>query len=135
MSNIIISLILGTLSLHFFTLTYRMTSINRAVFNIPISIFEASIPNIYIEFIDQKEYIYFDKDKLENTLTYYFNNSISRYCYSYNMELYYYNPEDESICLSYNCTAVEVKISAQVFLNYRYSRTARFYIQDNRNGN
>ncbi len=134
MPNIIIALTIGTLSLHFFTLTYRMTSINRAVFNIPISIFEASIPNIYVGFGTIEETVYFDKNTLNDLLTYYFNNSISRYCYSYDMDLYYYNPHDDSICLAYQCTAVEVKITAQVFLNYNYSRTARFYIQDNTNG-
>ena len=62
MSNIIISLTIAVMSLHFFTVTYRLNGINRSLYNIPISIFESSIPLLQ----DTESFEpYYDKDKLE----------------------------------------------------------------------
>ena len=96
MSNIIISLAIAVMSLHFFTVTYRLNGINRSLYNIPISIFESSIPLLQ----DTESFEpYYDKDKLEEKLTYYLDNSISRYCHSYSVEFYYYYQEDVDYAL------------------------------------
>ncbi len=128
MSNIIISLTIAVMSLHFFTVTYRLNGINRSLYNIPISIFESSIPLLS----NEESFVpYYDKETLEEKLTYYFDNSISRYCHSYSVEFYYYYQEDDSICLSSHCNAVEITLSADVILLTKYHRTARFFITHN----
>ena len=128
MSNIIISLVIAVMSLHLFTVTYRLNGINRSRYNIPISIFETSIP-----LLDYNEGIglYYDKELLLEKLTYYFKSSISGLCHSYDMDLYFYNQDDESICLSSYCNAVEVTINAKVIFFTEYHRTARFFISHN----
>ena len=128
MSNIIISLVIAVMSLHLFTVTYRLNGINRSLYNIPISIFESSIP-----LLDYNEEIglYYNKETLKQKLTYYFNISISGLCHSYEMDLYFYNQGDDSVCLSKYCNAVEITINAKVIFFTEYHRTARFYISHN----
>lgn len=128
MSNIIFSLTIAVMSLHFFTITYRLNGINRCLYNIPIAIFETSIPLLDY---DEEIGLYYDKNTLEDKLTYYFNSNIVKYCNSYTMDLYYYNQVDESICLSNHCDAIEITINADVILFTKYHRTARFYIKHN----
>ena len=128
MSNIIFSLVIAVSSFYLFTITYRLNGINRSLYNIPISIFETSIPILKY---DDEIGLYYDKRDLERKLTYYFNNSISELCQSYTMDLYYYNQDDESICLSNYCNAVEITINAKVIFFTEYHRTARFYITHN----
>ena len=128
MGNILLSISIGILSLQFFTFTYRINGINRAVYNIPISIFEASIPLVQ----DAEEpKIYFDKDYLENYLTSYFDKVIYRYTDKYRILFYYYVQDDYSMCRTDYCDSVEVTLSARITLFSNYSKTMRFYVHKN----
>lgn len=129
MANIIISIIISVLSFSFFTVTYRVNGINRTIYNIPIAIFESSIP-----LVQEKEQptIYFDKISVELKLTSYFVSNIRKYCDKFTVKFYYYNQEDYSYCSASTCDAVEIHLSADVLINYQYHRVARFYIEDNR---
>ena len=129
MENVIFVLTLGVLSLHFFTASYRITGINRVFYNIPIAIFETSIPLVQS---GTSPLVYYDKDMINNKLTSYFEDSVTKYCKSYELEIFYYVQDDYSYCLTNQCDAVEISIDAKVLLNYEYHKTARFYIQDNR---
>lgn len=129
MSNLIVSIALAVLSLQFFTITYRVNGINRTLYNIPIAIFETSIPLAQEQ---EEPDIYFDANILEKKLTSYFDNNIKKYCSKYEVEIYYYNQEDFSYCTSQECDAVELTLTADMFISLNYKRTARFYIQDNR---
>ena len=129
MSNLIVSITLAVLALQFFTVTYRVNGINRTLYNIPIAIFESSIP--LAQETEEPE-IYYDADILEEKLTSYFDKSITKYCDKYEVEIYYYNQDDFSYCSSGKCDAVELTLTADLFIGFNYSRTARFYIQDNR---
>ena len=62
MSNLIISITLAVLTLQFFTVTYRVNGINRTLYNIPIAIFETSIP--LAQETDEPE-IYYDANILD----------------------------------------------------------------------
>ena len=128
MPNIIISLVIGILSLHVFTITYRVNGVNRTLFNIPISIFESSIPLINY---GEEQKLYFDKELLENKLTYYFDTSLDRYVSNYSLEFYYYNQENESICKTDQCSAIEITLSTNIIFNYKYQKSASFYIRRN----
>ena len=65
MSNIIVSLVIAVMSLHLFTVTYRLNGINRSLYNIPISIFESSIPLLDY---NQEIGLYYNKEMLKNQL-------------------------------------------------------------------
>ena len=128
MGNILLSITIGILSLQFFTFTYRINGINRVMFNMPISIFEASIPLVQ----DTSEPIlYFDREYLLNELTSYVDKSIYKYTDRYSLDLYYYDQDDYSICRGDYCNAVEVTLNARITLFDDYSKTMRFYIHKN----
>lgn len=127
MGNIIFSITIAILSLQFFTATYQLNGINRTLYNIPISIFEASIDLVSSS---EKPTLGFNGTKLQSYLTYYFDNSLSKYSNSYSFSIYYYNSADESFC-RFDCTDVEITLKAKVMLTYNYQKVARFHIQKN----
>lgn len=131
MPNILFSLTISILSLHFFTITYRTNGINRALFNLPISIFETSIPLINGEGEFEP---YFAKNILEDKLTYYFDTNLLKYTDRYTVSYYYFNQEDYSICRDEKCQAIEINLKADIVLNYKYNKTATFYIRSNIDG-
>lgn len=116
------------MSFQIFATSYRINGINRSFLNIPISIFESSIP--LVQDVAEPE-IYYDKALLESQLTSYFDKTIDKYCNDYSLSFYYYSQEDESICVNDKCTAIEITLKAEVILLINYQRSARFYIQDN----
>lgn len=128
MSNIFTSLIIAVLSLHFFTITYRLNGVNRALFNIPISIFETSIPLVTDDGVPE---MYFDRNTLNSKLSSYFSASLKKYVNSYQVDYYYYNQYDDSICRGNMCDAIEITLNANVVLTVKYHKVARFYIQRN----
>ena len=131
MSNIMFSLLIGVLSLHFFTVTYRLNGVHRTLFNVPISIFEASIP-----LTDESENpsLYFSKEVLEEKLNTYFASQLRKYVSSYSLSFYYYNQEDYSICRDDRCTSLEINLKAKIVLDFEYDKSANFYIRSNIDG-
>ena len=131
MPNIIFSLLIGVLSLHFFTVTYRLNGVHRTLFNVPISIFEASIP-----LTDESENpsLYFSKKVLEEKLNTYFASQLRKYVSSYSLSFYYYNQEDYSICRDDRCTSLEINLKARIVLDFEYDKSANFYIRSNIDG-
>ena len=127
MGNIIFSITIAVLSLQFFTATYQINGINRVIYNIPISIFEASI---YLVSSSDEPTMVFEPRKVESYLTSYFDSAISKYSDSYSFSVYYYNSDDESYCRLF-CTDVEVTLKAKVMLTFDYQKVARFHIQKN----
>lgn len=128
MENMIFSLMIAVMSLQMFTMTYRINGVNRTLFHIPLGIFESAIPLLTPNYdLD----IYYDKEVLEQSLTYYFDSNLHKYVNDYTLSYYYYNQEDESICVSDKCTAVEITLKADIFLNIKYQKKARFYIRRN----
>lgn len=131
MPNIMFSLLIAILSLHFFTVTYRLNGVHRTLFNVPISLFETSIPLIN----DSPDpNLYFMKEQLEEKLDSYFSSQLRKYVSSYKVSYYYYNREDSSICRDDYCTSIEINLKAMVVLNFQYDKTANFYIRSNIDG-
>lgn len=129
MENVIFILTFAVLSFNFFMASYRIVGVNRVFLNIPISIFESSIP--LAQETDEPR-IYYDKEQIRSKLTSYLDNDIKKYCDSYALNIRYYVQDDNSYCINLYCDAVEVSLTAKVLFNYEYHRTAKFYIQDNR---
>ena len=128
MPNLIIAIAFAVLTLNFFTVSHRITGINRTIYNVPISLFEVNVPLAQ----ESDDFVaYFDKEKLEDNLTSFFYKSISKYTDSFTLSYYYYNQNDFSFCSSSFCNAIEITISARVVHNFTYQKTARFYIRNN----
>ena len=107
-----------------FTLTYRLQTINRAIINTPLELFELAIPLVNID----EENIYFDKIKLEAGILNYYEETIEDQFKSYDVEFYYYNQSNHSICVSDKCNAVEITVSGNYFLNFTYERSINYEI-------
>ena len=131
MPNIMFSLLIAVLSLHFFTVTYRLNGTNRILFNVPISIFESSIPLVSE---DDDAHLYFSKEILEEKLDSYFASHLYKYVSEYSLSYYYFNQEDYSICRNDQCTSIEINLKARIVLNFEYDKSASFYIRSNVNG-
>lgn len=128
MGNIIFSCSMLIMSIQFFFVSYRLTGINRVMMNIPISIFESSIPLVQ----DRDEPImYFNKTTLNKELTSYFDKSLKKYVDDYTVVYFYYNSDTNHSCLTSYCDAIAVQVQTKVTPLMKYRKTVKFYIQKN----
>ena len=125
---VFICLLIVVFSFNFFMMSYQINGINRLVLAMPISLYETSINLLGV---DENSAPGFDKDKLERNINSYFAHSMKSFTEDYKLTFYYYNPFDHSICLSLYCSAVEVKVCANLILNYHYSKTMYYQIRSN----
>ena len=108
-----------------FTISLKLQTINRAIIYMPVELFETAIP---VTNINENEWLYFDKAKLNNNLSTYFENKLSNVMSDYTYSLYYYNQADGSICTSNKCNAVEVTVTGHYSFNFLYSRSVSYEI-------
>ena len=128
MVTIIISFLVVVLSFNFFMMSYQINGINRLVMSAPISLYETAI-NVFE--IDEDKGPYFDKEILEENITYYFAFHMPRYTEDYQLDFYYYNPIDHSLDMNDEVKAVEVTINANIILYYHYQKTMYYEIWRN----
>ena len=128
MVTIIISLLVVVISFNFFMMSYQINGINRLVMSAPMSLYETAI-NVFE--IDEEKGPYFDKEILEENITYYFTFHMPRYTEDYQLDFYYYNPIDHSLDMNDEVKAVEVTINANIILYYHYQKTMYYEIWRN----
>ena len=128
MVTVIISFLVVVLSFDFFMMSYQINGINRLVMSAPMSLYETAI-NVFE--IDEETGPYFDKEILEDNITYYFTFDMPRYTDDYELEFYYYNPIDHSLDMNDEVKAVEVTINANIILYYHYQKTMYYEIWRN----
>jgi len=128
MVTIIISFLVVVLSFNFFMMSYQINGINRLVMSAPMSLYETAI-NVFE--IDEETGPYFDKEILEENITYYFTFHMPRYTEDYQLDFYYYNPIDHSLDMNDEVKAVEVTINANIILYYHYQKTMYYEIWRN----
>ena len=128
MVTVIISFLVVVLSFDFFMMSYQINGINRLVMSAPMSLYETAI-NVFE--IDEETGPYFDKEILEDNITYYFTFHMPRYTDDYELEFYYYNPIDHSLDMNDEVKAVEVTINANIILYYHYQKTMYYEIWRN----
>lgn len=122
---IFLVLLLTILGFSFFSVTTKITGINRVMMNMPKELFQTSIPLIQ----DDEFIAYYDKKALESNVTGYLNKHLKKFVSEYTIDFYYYNQLDESMCISEMCDAVEVSLSANIVFEYRYERTMFYEIK------
>ena len=128
MVTIIIAFLVVVLSFNFFMMSYQINGINRLVMSAPMSLYETAI-NVFE--IDEETGPYFDKEILEENITYYFTFHMPRYTEDYQLDFYYYNPIDHSLDMNDEAKAVEVTINANIILYYHYQKTMYYEIWRN----
>jgi hypothetical protein len=128
MVTVIISFLVVVLSFNFFMMSYQINGINRLVMSAPMSLYETAI-NVFN--IDEENGPYFDKQILEENITYYFNFHMPKYTDDYQLDFYYYNPNDHTLDMNDEVKAVEVTVSANIILYYHYQKTMYYEIWRN----
>ena len=125
---VLISLVIVVLSFNFFMISYQVNGVNRLVLAMPISLYETAM-DMYE--IDENQGPRFDKKQLEKNIHTYFDYSMGNYTTDYKVSFYYFNPINHSICLTDRCSAVEVKVEANLFMNFHYKKTMYYQIRSN----
>ena len=128
MVTVIISFLVVVLSFNFFMMSYQINGINRLVMSAPMSLYETAI-NVFE--IDEEKGPYFDKEILEENITYYFTFHMPRYTEDYQLDFYYYNLIDHSLDMNDEVKAVEVTLNANIILYYHYQKTMYYEIWRN----
>ena len=123
----LISPIIGLVSLQYFALNYSIQGLNRAILYTPIELMykgvssSSGIPLI-------------DRDDFEYIVMSYYDHIIPRYSKSYEVTFYYYNSFDQSMCLTDNCDGVEITIDCKLNLTYEYHRVMFYEMKETNNG-
>ena len=89
-----------------------MNGINKTMMYLPKEIFENSVLLINVE---SKSDLYFDQEKLIESLNQYFDSQIPRYTKKYETHYTFTNPSDQSVCTSEKCQSVQVDLTAEIF--------------------
>ena len=108
-----------------FTISLKLQTINRAIIYMPKEVFEMAIPVVNI---DESEWLYFDKSRLDENIANYLEEKLTVVMPDYTYTLYYFNQEDESICVNDKCNAVEVTINGHYAFNFLYTRSIKYEI-------
>lgn len=127
-SLFIVALIMA-FSLSMFSISYKYKGMDKIVTNAPISIFELSIPVNY----ENITTLHFESSELEKRYEEYIASSINNYANSYSIVYRYYSPIDGGIEETYP-QGVEVKLIANIVLNYKFEKTMFYEIIGKNNG-
>ena len=124
---ILISPLIGLVSLQYFALNYSIQGLNRAILYTPIEI-------MYKGLITLGDKPLISRDDFEYIVLSYYNNIIPRYSKNYTVDFYYYNLTDQSMCLTNNCDGVEITINCKLNLTYDYHRVMFYELKENNRG-
>ena len=123
----LISPLIGLVSLQYFALNYSIQCLNRAILYTPIEIMHKGVVSL-----GDKPRI--SRDDFEYIVMSYYDHIIPRYCKNYSIDFYYYNLEDQSMCLTDNCEGVEITINCKLNITYDYHRVMYYELKESNNG-
>ena len=123
----LLSAIIGAVSLQYFALNYSIQGLNRAILFTPIELMYKGVMNL-----GDKPSI--SRDDFEYIVLSYYDNIIPRYSKDYEVSFYYYNLDDQSMCLTDTCDAVEITIDCKLNITYEYHRVMYYEMKEANNG-
>ncbi len=123
----LVSTLIGLVSLQYFALNYSIQGLNRAILYTPIEIMYKGVASL-----GEKPLI--SRDDFEYILMSYFDHIIPRYSKEYTVDFYYYNLSNESMCLTDNCEGVEITIDCKLNITYQYHRVMYYELKESSNG-
>ena len=127
MIYLMISALMGLVSLQYFSLNYSIQGLNRAIVFTPIELMYKSV-SMY------GDSPLFNKEDFEDLVLSYYSHILPRYTKSYEVDFYYYNSIDESMCLTDTCNAVEITIDCKLNITYNYHRIMYYEMSEATNG-
>lgn len=128
MINILISLSLALFSFEMFSLSSKISNLNKTMLNIPLSIFSFSVP------VGDQSELHFDKTVLEGKLDEYFNKNVTKLVNNFETKYTYYSSKTQSICMSDNCDTIHVALDANIDSLYQYHRIMYYTLGGGNNG-
>ena len=123
----LISPLIGLVSLQYFALNYSIQGLNRAILFTPIEIMYKGVASL-----GDKPRI--SRDDFEYIVLSYYDHIIPRYSKDYTVDFYYYNLSDQSMCLTDNCEGVEITINCKLNITYNYHRVMYYELKESSNG-
>ena len=126
MINIFISLSLALFSFEMFSLTTKISTLNKTMLNIPLSIFSYSVPLI------NQSTLHYDKNILESKLNEYFDENITKLVGSYKTKYTYYSSKSGSVCMSSTCDTINIDLEANIDGLYTFHRAMKYSIGVNK---
>ena len=124
---LMISALIGLVSLQYFSLNYSIQGLNRAIVFTPIELMYKSVTMT-------NNSPQFNKEDFEAIVLSYYSHIIPRYTNEYDVDFYYYNSVDESMCLIDTCDAVEITIDCKLNITYTYHRVMYYEMSEANNG-
>lgn len=128
MINILISLSLALFSYEMFSLSSKISNLNKTMLNIPLSIFSYSVP------LGNQTELHFDKTILERKLDEYFNKNVTKLVGNFTTKYTYFSSKTQSICMSENCDTIHVCLDANIDSLYQYHRVMYYSLGVGNNG-
>lgn len=123
MINILLALSVAIFSYQMFSLTAKISNLNKTLVNLPMSIFSYSVPLV------NEDVLYFGKEELENKLDEYFNKNISSIVKDYSATYTYYSSSSNSICMSSECDIVKISLEAKIDSLYTYHKAMKYQVR------
>lgn len=123
----LISPLIGLVSLQYFALNFSIQGLNRAILYTPIEIMYKGVMSL-----GDKPLI--SRDDFEYIVMSYYDHIIPRYSKNYTVDFYYYNLNDQSMCLTDSCEGVEITINCKLNITYDYHRVMYYELKENNNG-
>ena len=123
----LLSTLIGVVSLQYFALNYSIQGLNRAVLYTPIELMYKGVVSL-----GDKPFIY--RREFEYIVMSYYDNIIPRYAKEYDVSFYYYNLDDQSMCLARGCEGVEITIDCKLNITYEYHRVMYYEMKETNNG-
>ena len=123
----LISPLIGLVSLQYFALNFSIQGLNRAILYTPIEIMYKGVMSL-----GDKPLI--SRDDFEYIVMSYYDHVIPRYSKNYTVDFYYYNLNDQSMCLTDSCEGVEITINCKLNITYDYHRVMYYELKENNNG-
>lgn len=124
---LLLSTLIGLVSVQYFALNFSIQGLNRAIVFTPIEMMYKSVNMM-------GETPLFNRDDFEDIVLSYYSRILPRYTDNYTVDFYYYYVGDESMCLTNDCDGVEITIKCKLNAKYEYTRVMYYEMSEATNG-
>ena len=118
------AVIIGVLSLNFFSLNFSIQGLNRTIIATPIEL-------MYTTIIADSEAPTFNNRDFEDKVWNYYDRELTKYTDNYQVHFYYYRLGSGAYCSAKSCPAVEITVTSSLTFNYQFKRVMYYELRVN----
>lgn len=119
---VMFSAVLTVFSTIFFSFSYSIRGLNKAIICTPIEL-------LFSDMEIRQSKAQLTTSLVKQHLLNYYEKALPKYCKNYSVDFYFYNPINDSMCISDYCDAVDVEIIATLNYSYIYHRVMYYEIR------